>query len=436
MPKINDDFLASSVVTPSSGQVIYRDTELPGFAIRVTPKSKSFIVERRVNGINRRVTVARCEQLTLDAARKKAIRILGEMANGLDPVTGRRGKRSNVTLQEVFDKYLAVRKLRPMTMNVYRQQIVGRLSDWLELPVTQISKDMIQDRHKKLSSGTIYGTTGNATANHTMRTLRALLNFAADHYGDEERPLLHVNPVSRLSRDRAWHVIPIRQGIIPDNKLADWYKAVVALDNTTARDYFLLLLLTGFRRTEASTLLWTNVDFNKNMIFIPGSVTKNHNDHRQPMSEFVAALLTERCNIHHQSKFVFPGRTRGSISEFRPALAQIRRKSGCAFIIHDLRRTFLTMAEKVEVPGGVIKKLANHCDRSNATQNYIVLDEERLRFYVDKIAAEFVKLMNANIDELVLWHRSKMLEDQQQLKLSLSLKDGAPDLVVVARPTN
>jgi hypothetical protein len=221
MPKINQEFLDTHALTPPSGQIIYRDEDLPGFAVRVTARSKAFIVERRVNGVNRRVTIGRCDKVTLEIARRKAYKVLGDMANGIDPVTGRKGKTSEVTLKEVFEKYLSVRKLRPATKAVYRQQIINRLSDWLDLPVTSITKDMIQLRHKEISSGTQYGTTGNATARGTMQTLRAMLNFASDHFGHEEDPLIKYNPVDRLSRDRSWHIIPSRKGIVPDDKLAE-----------------------------------------------------------------------------------------------------------------------------------------------------------------------------------------------------------------------
>ena len=42
---------------PSSGQIIYRDTMLPGFGLRVGAKSKAYIVEGQVNRRTRRVTL-------------------------------------------------------------------------------------------------------------------------------------------------------------------------------------------------------------------------------------------------------------------------------------------------------------------------------------------------------------------------------------------
>jgi|AGTN01.1.fsa_nt_gi RHS repeat-associated core domain len=66
--------------------------------------------------------------------------------------------------------------------------------------------------------------------------------------------IIQKNPVDRLSQIRAWHRIAPRQNVIPDYKMADWYKTVVALNDPKVRDYLLLLLFTGLRRTEAATL--------------------------------------------------------------------------------------------------------------------------------------------------------------------------------------
>jgi hypothetical protein len=42
---------------PTHGQMFVRDEELRGFALRITPGSKSFIVEREINGRIRRMTL-------------------------------------------------------------------------------------------------------------------------------------------------------------------------------------------------------------------------------------------------------------------------------------------------------------------------------------------------------------------------------------------
>ena len=55
---------------PSAGQVFVRDTELPGFALRVTQGRKSFVLEKRIRGRMRRFTIGPYGPLTVDQARK------------------------------------------------------------------------------------------------------------------------------------------------------------------------------------------------------------------------------------------------------------------------------------------------------------------------------------------------------------------------------
>jgi len=79
---------------PSSGQVFVRDTELKGFALRITSNGvKSFIVEKRVNGKVRRITLARYPVLTVEQARIEAQKQLGKIATGQDPIKERHQAR-------------------------------------------------------------------------------------------------------------------------------------------------------------------------------------------------------------------------------------------------------------------------------------------------------------------------------------------------------
>ena len=70
---------------PSAGQVLYRDKVLRGLGLRVGSSSKVFIVEGQVAGKSRRVTIGRADIMSVEAARKRAMHILSEMAAGVDP---------------------------------------------------------------------------------------------------------------------------------------------------------------------------------------------------------------------------------------------------------------------------------------------------------------------------------------------------------------
>jgi hypothetical protein len=85
--QITQEFV-NQVAPPSSGQIIYRDSLLTGFGLRVTPGAKkSFISEGRVNGIVRRVTIGRANLFTADEARSEAARLRQQMDMGIEPLT-------------------------------------------------------------------------------------------------------------------------------------------------------------------------------------------------------------------------------------------------------------------------------------------------------------------------------------------------------------
>ncbi len=71
------------------------------------------------------------------------------------------------------------------------------------------------------------------------------------------------------------------------------------------------------------------------------------------------------------------------------------------FTLHDLRRTFLTTAEIVEVPHYALKKLANHVSQADVTSGYVVVTVERMRVYMDRISNHFLNAMEIDQNDLL-----------------------------------
>ncbi|MBX9669373.1 MAG: tyrosine-type recombinase/integrase [Candidatus Obscuribacterales bacterium] len=213
-----------------------------------------------------------------------------------------------------------------------------------------------------------------------MERLGVLINFAMNKYEIDGKPIIQKNPVDRLSQIRAWHRIAPRQNVIPDYKLAEWYKTVVSLNDSKVRDYLLLFLFTGLRRTEAATLKRTDVDLEGRVLTIRAEIAKNHHEHRLPLTDFLSALLVQRKQKTGDSEFDFPGRSeKGHMVDSDHVIRGVAKNCGCKFTLHDLRRTFLTTAEILELPHYALKKLANHISRQDVTSGYIVVNVERLR---------------------------------------------------------
>lgn len=251
---------------------------------------------------------------------------------------------------------------------------------------------MIEARYNEIleSKGPRTGLDGaKAQAHQAMRTLRAVLNFAMVKYENSEgQPIIHINPVKRLTEIRAWKKIPRRQSVIKFHQLKPWAKAVMKLDNTTVRDYILLLLFTGLRRGEAAGLKWNEVDFEERAIHIPGDRTKNKQPHSFPMSDFVYSLLKRREKVQSidHPDCVFPGEGKsGHLEEPKRQIQQVINQCGVKFSSHDLRRTFLSAARKLRIDVDDQKELVNHSTQ-DVTSGYWVLDYvEELREPLNKI---------------------------------------------------
>ena len=376
----------------SSGQPpkFYRDSELRGFGLKVTEHNKIFIVERRVNGKPKRVTIgAYGAPWTPDNARSKAQQLLAEMAGGELPTEKKRQERvKGITLGEAFRQYVQVRDLTPKTIKEYQRTVDLYLADWADRPLASITREKVSERFSNLAE-----ERGAATANVVMRALRAILNFALHQYGTAERPLLRENPVLTLSHTRAWKRIPRRQGCLRPADFGPWVAAVQELDNATLRDYLLFLLFTGLRREEAASLTWEQVDLANRMVTITN--TKNHDPLELPLPEFMMDLLTQRREEAGQagSPFVFSSSgVKGYVQEPRKALGAVAKKTGVSVPIHDLRRTFMTIADSLDISAYALKRLVNHrTDRGDVTAGYIVSGVERLREPMERIAEEILR---------------------------------------------
>ncbi len=213
---------------------------------------------------------------------------------------------------------------------------------------------------------------GHSAANMPMRVLSAVWNHAA------ERMPLPDNPVRRLRR--AWYPEPRRETIVKVSDLATFYQAVMALPNKVQRDYILLILFTGLRLTEAAALRWEEIDLNERIIRVPASRTKAGRKLDLPMSDFLYDLFVARRAVGTRGSWVFPANSEsGHIAEPKFPLRQVEKETGIKSTVHDLRRTYITVAESCDIPVYALKALVNHSMGNDVTAGYIIANAERLR---------------------------------------------------------
>lgn len=365
----------------AKGQKIYRDDQLPGFGLVVGSKSKTYIVEARVGGKNVRCTVGRATLLSAEVARQKAKGLLGEMAEGRNPNAKKKAQSAaELTLGEAFRAFFAARTLAAVTVDGYQRTVDLYLVDWKAKALAKISRDMVLARHQKLSA-----ERGGVTANNVMRHLRSVYNFAAASH--EELP---PNPVGIMRQARQWAKERRRQSYVSQHQLPAWWQAVMA-ETDDARDVLLVALFTGMRRSEVVTLRWAYLDLPGGLLRLPK--TKNGDPLELPLSGFLVELLKGRQEGAGGSEWIFPGTGRtGHLTEVKSFIRRVKAVSGVEFTMHDLRRTFITVAESLDLSAYALKRLVNHRVGGDVTAGYIVHDVERLREPVERIAQKLLAL--------------------------------------------
>jgi integrase len=372
----------------ASGQVLYRDEELTGFGLRVGTRSRVFFVEAQVARRTVRTTIGKYGLITPEQARRLALRTLGEMAQGVDTNAKRRTvSAQSITLRQAFARFFTEKpSLAGSSKSNYQRSVDLYLADWADRPIRDVTRTMVLHCHQQLSV-----ERGAVTANYVMRHLRSVYNFIAAATED-----LPPNPVVVLSQTRNWFPERRRQRMIQQYLLPQWYEAVVQ-EPPLARDYLLVAVFTGMRRREIASLRWEHIDLNGRMLTVPK--TKNGDPLVLPLSSYLTRLFAERKLRTGSSPWVFAtSSAAGHLQECKSFVRRVEARSGVAFALHDLRRTFITIAESLDVPAYALKRLLNHRNAGDVTGGYIIMDVERLREPVERIAERILALVAQTVE--------------------------------------
>jgi integrase len=384
----------------TGGQLYYWDTDLPGFGLCVGLTAKSYVVQRTVGrrGTNRKtlkLTIGKHGVFTAEEARKEARDLLNRMARGEDPRKSKHLAAAEVlTLQQAWDQFCKASRITERSKSDYKRSIERDFAAWLNRALAGISGGEVVEEYARQGE-----RLGKSLAARNMRIFRAIYNFAMALH--EQLP---PNPTDRLKKLRLWYRDPRRRTYIRPDQLPAWYSGVMRMQNNHARDYLRLLLFTGMRRSEGLTLRWENVDFGSKTLTVPR--TKNGDPLILPLSKFVFDLLHDRRQRYPDDEWVFPGDgPSGRIEHPKKWVYRARELSSVDFTLHDLRRTFVTVAESLDLSAYTLKRLLNHRDNErDVTAGYIVLDVERLRTPMEKIGGHLyglcMNIHSSNVTEL------------------------------------
>lgn len=340
-------------------QVFYRDSVIIGFGLRVASGgAKSWILERRIRGKVKRITLGRCDVINLEKAKSKAVKLIKEIERENTPriINGKLAAET-ITLQETFKEYVAAHpELSQLTIKDYQRSMRGPLREWLTTPLRDISETNILTKHRA------YADKNKARCNNAMRLIRAILNYARlNLINEHHKPIIKTNPVDVLSLKQLWYLPHEKKidAVLNTEQLKKWWHATQQLRKKTTRDYLRFLLLTGLPHAIVSRLTTHDLQIENKVIKI--KIKRDHDAWLTlPLTRHLVSLLgdhTVQCN--HRHDYIFPGITSEKpISDPRSAIKRATQISGVQFTLYDLHQTFMSLARENDADQTILTKLS------------------------------------------------------------------------------
>lgn len=309
-----------------TGQYTNFDDQLGGFGIRISQRSKSFVV---MYGKRRRLkTLGRYPAISLKTARRQAQTFLAAYS----PQTR---ETPNITFTEATERFLEESSSRHKLQTT--QDYARHLAFYgFEKSLKAITRRQILERLHTLSSQPV-------TQNHTFDTAVNFFNWALRNELVDRHPLQgERKPSPKRHRER----------VLTEDEL----KAVYGQAEGFPFPYghiVRLLILTGQRRGEILHLTWDRVG--ETLQFLN---TKNKTDHEIPLLPMAREVIE---SIPHRKVYLFENTKPKPFSAFSKAKLDFDKGLKLApYRLHDLRRTFSSNMAMLGTPLHVTERILNH----------------------------------------------------------------------------
>lgn len=379
----------------SDKSVIYQDEVVNGFAVRTNKTSKSYLVNKRIEGKLQRKVFSDCSHVTLQDARERAMSIISDLMQGINPFDKPAPELVAPTLREAYEYYVINKpKLKASTIATYDRQIVGKLECWLDISMNDIMQSSVTDKHLELSK------LSPSQANATFRALNAVSNFSRLSFLDkDELPIIKQSPIEILTAKKMWNTIKPRSTHLNEDTMCNYVRVLLDFrsedfhnmmpHSNNARDIMLLFLCTGIRASEGYKLRWDSIDLKHGTMTI--LETKNGDTLHIPLGKVMVAMLNHRNQYRQDEPWLFPSRLKdcdGNLTDISKQYTNIGELAGIHITPHDLRRTFSTIGDILNLNISVIKRLMNHRTSKasdDVTLQYIQVSQKRLRAAMNDI---------------------------------------------------
>lgn len=328
------------------------DGAVPGLRVSLTAAGPSWGLSVRVRGVRRWIHVG--AGIGLAEARKRALRLRQDIADGKDPSRERKAVRDRQkaasvgvgTLEAVLSAYFNHRsELRSAATQ--HEALTAVLRDYLAMPALDLTPALAQlaiDRWAKTRSRTL--------AARAVSYLKPLARWAA-------RRGLMVRGFAELERPAQ---APKAQPTLTNADLSTLLRSLA----DTPRDRAIRMMLsTGARCNEICGAIWREFDLERGQWTLPSSRRKNTKpgkilaDHVMHLPAQLVAMLRQ-IGPGGPDALVFRNSRGAALADWPRWTRDVRRKISVDVTPHALRRTFATLLGELDVAPHVVSGALGH----------------------------------------------------------------------------
>ncbi len=243
--------------TPDSSKkfIIYHDTNPEGKGLQARHYSSgqiSFCMRTRIDGREYFFKLGTFPSTSVSKARHKLRTYKTKIEDGEHPEQDRTAEALRVTVNELFNKYIsrhAIPNKRPISIREDKRQYKNHVkTKWGNRRLASIRNVDFLELYFKIGE-----TKGPYAANRLLALLSTMFNKAIT-WGLYLGP----NPAKVPSGDK--YKEKKRARFLNRDELTSFFSALENEPNTTARDLFYVLIMTGARVNDGLSMRWVDID--------------------------------------------------------------------------------------------------------------------------------------------------------------------------------
>jgi integrase len=333
--KLTDPIIRKEAAPEKGARTLF-DSEVKGFGIRLFAPTKrnpegarSFFLNYRVDGIERRYTIGEFPTYSVKDARDEAKALWKLINSGEDPASDKRKRRVAPTVQDLLDRYVQDHLPKKACFGTWRERDERKMLDQIgdslgrARKVADIHHADIEQLHRAITD------CGHPVrANRVLAIASKAFSLALTPLPGEQEPwrtAAQGNPCKGVARNHE----ESRENFFSDAEIASIADALNIADERSSTDCIRLIMLTGCRPCEGMRARWPEFDAEAGFWVKPSSHTKQRKVHKVPLSASARELIDAlRETRNSETSWVFPGRNRGEpVKHIRTVWRTARRRA-------------------------------------------------------------------------------------------------------------